>query len=229
MRLYRRRAFGDLASFHVLDTRQYRTDQPCGDGNRAPCPEMLSESATLMGKRQREWLFRGLDESEALWNVLAQQVMMARVDRGPGEPQLFSMDQWPGYEFERRRVLRHFKESGVSNPVVLTGDIHTHWCNQLSADLERPDGPPVAAEFVGTSISSGGDGTPNPGLADRLRVENPFVHYNSAQRGYVRCEVTRATWRTDYRVLDFVTRPGSPVRNGASFILEAGRPALIRL
>lgn len=32
MRLYRRLTFGDLAEFSVLDTRQYRSDHPCGDG-----------------------------------------------------------------------------------------------------------------------------------------------------------------------------------------------------
>ena len=45
------------------------------------------------------------------------------VDRKAGDEVTHSMDQWPGYEMERRRVLNHFHEQRVSNPVVLTGDM----------------------------------------------------------------------------------------------------------
>ena len=38
IRIYRPFTYGKLASFFVLDTRQYRTDQACGDGVKAPCP-----------------------------------------------------------------------------------------------------------------------------------------------------------------------------------------------
>lgn len=37
MQLYRTLPLGRLADFYVLDTRQYRDDQPCGDGDKAPC------------------------------------------------------------------------------------------------------------------------------------------------------------------------------------------------
>ena len=50
MRLYRRLRFGDLAEFNALDTRQYRSDQPCGDGNKPPCPEALNPQATMMAR-----------------------------------------------------------------------------------------------------------------------------------------------------------------------------------
>src|SRR5262245_2265884 len=67
MRLYRRLRFGDLAEFNVLDTRQYRDDQPCGDGNKPLCPEALNPQATMMGEAQERWLFNNLDRSKALW------------------------------------------------------------------------------------------------------------------------------------------------------------------
>ena len=86
MLLYRRLEFGRLASFHVLDTRQYRTDQPQGDGVKPPHPVLLDPRATIMGDRQRTWLFDGLQRSPAAWNVLTQQVMVAPVDRTPDWP-----------------------------------------------------------------------------------------------------------------------------------------------
>ena len=45
MQLYRRVHWGGLATFHMLDTRQYRTDQPCGDGFRSDCAERLDPAA----------------------------------------------------------------------------------------------------------------------------------------------------------------------------------------
>lgn len=226
MQLYRRAAFGRLAEFFVLDTRQFRTDQPCGDGLKPPCAESMSPEATILGGKQRDWLFRGLEASAGAWNVLAQQVMMARVDRVEGPDQKFSMDQWPGYEMDRRRVLKHFAEKRVANPVVLTGDIHSNWANELLVDFEGPESRVVATEFVGTSISSGGDGVNEPKRNQMLLSENPFVKFHNAQRGYVRCEITPKQWRTDYRVVPFVTRPGAPVETRKSFIIESGRPQL---
>jgi len=226
MKIHRRLPFGRLAEFHVLDTRQYRTNQPCGDGNKVPCDEVMNPAATLLGKRQRNWLFDGLERSPAAWNVLAQQVMMARVDRTPGDAAAYSMDQWPGYEVERRQVLNHFRTQRVSNPVVLTGDIHTNWANELLADFDQLDGRPVATEFVGTSISSSGDGIRVPKYLDSLLSENPFVKFHNAERGYVRCEVTLGQWRTDYRVVEYVTRPGAPLVTRRSFVVQSGNPRL---
>jgi len=228
MLLYRRLAYGTLAQFHVLDTRQYRTDQPCGDGNRPPCPETLNPKATALGEKQRDWLFTGLERSPTAWNVLAQQIMMARVDRTAGPEVTMSMDQWPGYEIERRRVLRHFHDKKIGNPIVLTGDIHTNWANELINDFDRPDSTVVGTEFVGTSISSGGDGVAQVKKQDQLLSENPFVKFHNAERGYVSCEVTPSQWRTHYRTVEYVSRPGAPLKTRASFVVESGRPMLQR-
>ncbi len=229
MQLYRRLAYGRLADFHVLDTRQYRTPQPCGNGNKPPCDEAINPDATLLGAAQRDWLFKGMIDSPAEWNILAQQVMMARVDRKVGEDEAYSMDQWPGYEIERRRILNFLEEAKIRNPVVLTGDIHTNYANELLVDFDNLESRNVGTEFVGTSISSGGDGTANPKNLERFLSENPFVKFHNAERGYVRCEVTPDAWRTDYRSVPFVTKPGAQLNTRASFLVESGRPRLERI
>ena len=228
MRLHRRVPFGRLVDFHVLDTRQYRTDQPCGDGNKLPCEESLNPDATLLGGEQRQWLMRGLERSPAQWNVLAQQVMMAPVDRKPGPELTRSMDQWPGYEAERRRLLEFFRQRKIANPVVLTGDIHTNWANELLAS-ENPESEPVAAEFVGTSISSGGDGRQAPPSLSELLAENPFVKFHNTERGYVSCEITPREWKSHFRTVEYVTRPGAPLNTRASFALQNGSSRLLRI
>ncbi len=226
MKLYRNVPFGRLADFFVLDTRQYRTDQPCGEGKKPLCDEAMDPSNTLLGKRQRNWLFNGLQRSETEWNILAQQVMMARVDRTAGPEIGYSMDQWPSAEMERRRILKFMHDREIRNPVVLTGDIHSNWANELIADFDELDSATVATEFVGTSISSGGDGPRNPNDLDELYSENPFVKFHNTERGYVSCQVSEKEWRTDYRTVEYVTRRGAPINTRASFVLENGRPKL---
>jgi alkaline phosphatase D len=223
MQLYRRIAFGRLAQFDVLDTRQYRTDQPCGDGTKPPCGGELNPEATLLGDKQEAWLLDGLAKSPATWNVLAQQVMMARVDQTPGEKESYSMDQWPGYETNRCRILKFYAERKVANPIVIAGDIHSNWANDLLVNFDDLGGRAVATEFVGTSIASGGDGTARPSRLDGILADNPFVKFHNAQRGYVRCEATPRQWKTDFQVVEYVTRPGAPQSTAASFVVEAGR------
>jgi alkaline phosphatase D len=226
MQLYRRIPFGRLAQFDVLDTRQYRTDQPCGDGTKPPCGGELDPEATILGQSQESWLLGGLSKSRATWNILAQQVMMARVDQASGDRESYSMDQWPGYEMNRRRILKFFAERKIANPIVLTGDIHSNWANDLLLNFDDLDSRPVAAEFVGTSISSSGDGNPTPARLESILAENPFVKFHNTQRGYVRCHATPKQWKTDFQVVEYVTRPGAPINTAASYILEAGRPGL---
>jgi alkaline phosphatase D len=228
MQLYRKISYGNLVDFFVLDTRQYRTDQPCGDGRKFPCAQALSPKASLLGNAQREWLFNGLSRSTARWKVLAQQVMMARVDRSEGEGQEFSMDQWPGYEMERRRILQVLKDRKIQNPVVLTGDIHSNWANELCVHTDEEHREPVAAEFVGTSLSSGGDGREIPQFLDQTLAQNPFVKFHNAERGYVNCALSKRDWRSDYRVMKFVTKPNGPVTTRASFVVESGSSKILK-
>jgi alkaline phosphatase D len=223
MQLYRKASFGRLAELLVLDTRQYRSDQPAGGGTGL-ADAALDPQQTLLGARQRAWLQAVLRGSPAAWHVLAQQVMMAMVDRLTGEGQRYSTDQWPGYARERMELVRFLAEHRVPNPVVLTGDIHSNWVNDLRVDDRKADTPVVAAEFVGTSITSGGNGTDRPAGLDALLAENPCVRFHNRQRGYVRCTVTPAAWRSDFVVVEDILKPGGRATTRASFVVEAGHP-----
>jgi alkaline phosphatase D len=226
MKIYRRVGFGRLAEFFVLDTRQYRTDQPCGDGNKPACDAVYDPKATILGDEQEKWLHNSLGASQARWNVVAQQVPIARTDMAIGDAVTYSMDKWPGYEMNRRRLLKFFHDKRVSNPIALAGDMHTNWANDLIADFDDLQSKVVAAEFVGTSISSGGDGEAEPKNLDKLLSENPFVKFHNRQRGYIHCEASAKTWRSDYRIVPFVTRPGAPITTRASFVVEDQRPGI---
>ena len=227
MQLYRRVAFGRLAQFEMLDTRQYRTDQPNGDGKKPLVDGALDPHGTLLGDKQERWLMADLLGSTANWNILAQQVMMARVNLASAESPAFSMDQWPGYDVARKRLLSFLAERRVPNPVVLTGDIHTNWVNDLKVDFDREDDAVVATEFVGTSISSGGNGTQEPKNLASILSENPFVRFHNGERGYVSCTLTPTEWRSDFRVVEYVDRPGAPLITRKSYVIESGKAGAV--
>jgi alkaline phosphatase D len=226
MQLYRRIAFGELVSFDVLDTRQYRDDQAAGDGNKPPNPEQADPSRTLTGAAQERWLFRGFSRTRAKWNVLAQQLFFAQRDTRQGATEGYSMDSWDGYLGSRGRVLSALQQYDVSNPIVISGDVHANWASDLLADFDDPNSAVVGSEFVGTSISSGGNGSDVNADTPTILAENPHIKFFNNLRGYVRCSVTRDEWRADYRVLPFVSRPGAAVSTRASFVVQDGSPGL---
>jgi alkaline phosphatase D len=226
MPLYRRLRFGDLVELNLLDTRQYRDDQPCdedaGGGRVVTCPERVDPRRTILGSHQRRWLLDGLDRSQARWNVLAQQVVMAELDLHPGPGRAWWSDAWDGYAADRDRILRFLWARQPANPVVLTGDIHAFFVNDLRLPGRGPDAPVVATELVGTSISSGA--SKSSGFRKHLR-DNPHIRFfESRLRGYTRCTVIRDRWYADLRVVDTIERPGAPVRTLASYVVESGRP-----
>ena len=226
MPLFRRLRFGRLLDMHVLDTRQYRSDQPCGDGSKPRCAEALAVAQTMMGAEQERWLERGLHDSKARWNVLANQVMIAQVKRGTPEAPTYSMDKWDGYVSARERLLKVLASAPPSNPIVVTGDIHSNWAAELKTNFDDPSSRTVAPEFIGTSMSSGGDGT--DGSFDRIQPMNPHVKFQNARRGYVTLELTPRECRAAYRIVPYVTKPGAPVSTLASFTVESGTPIINR-
>ncbi len=224
MQLYRKASFGKLADFFVLDTRQYRTDQPNNDGLKPLNENALNANNSLLGKQQRSWLDSSLVASTSKWNVLAQQVMMGMVEIATQRTTGFSMDQWPGAAAERMNLMSFLAERRIANPVVLTGDIHSNWVNNLRVDDRKGEQPIVATEFVGTSISSGGNGAREVQQLADLKSRNPCVQYHNRQRGYVRCTVTPKNWRSDYVVVEDVLKPDGRIAVHQSFVVESGVP-----
>ena len=98
--------------------------------------------------------------------------------------------------------------------------------NDLKANFADPASATLATEFVGTSISSDGDGGDN--TIDALRPGNPHIKFFSNRRGFVQCELTRREWRTDYQEVPYVSTPGAPLVTRATFVVESGQPGAVQ-
>jgi alkaline phosphatase D len=212
--------WGRLATFHLLDTRQFRDDQACGDSWQI-CADAGSAGRSITGAEQEAWLLDGLARRDATWDVLAQQVFFAQRRKPDGTE---DMDTWSGYRASRDRLQRGWQERGVRNPLVLTGDVHSSWANDLKADYRVPGSRTVGTELVCTSISSGGDGTPETAVTDP--ASNPHLRFYSDRRGYVRATVGRGAVQADFRAVPHVSRPGAAASTLASFTIVDGEPGL---
>ena len=234
LQLYRNLAFGDLLSMNVLDTRQYRSHRApasCALSERVDgyCPSALDPSRTIQGEAQQTWLLDNLSQSRARWNVLANQVPFAPNDTN-ADPLIRTLggEKWDGYPFDRQKVLDLLVTRGLRNMVVITGDVHQNFVRNVPPDHIRLDAAPVATEFVGTSISSGGDRTLTTTFGGN--ANNPHLRFQDNHHGYVRCVVKRDVWQSDYRVVPSVTSSDDGgISTLASFVVENGRPGAERV
>ncbi|GAA3300685.1 alkaline phosphatase D family protein [Dactylosporangium vinaceum] len=218
--LYRRVQWGQLAVFHMLDTRQFRNDQACGDGWKV-CADADLATRSLPGTAQEAWLLDGLGQHLAKWDIVGQQVFFARQFDAAGAG---NMDAWDGYRASRAPIQQGWVDRGVRNPLILTGDVHAAWANNLKADYADPDSAVIGTELVCTSITSGGNGTADTTIPNA--ATNPHLRFYSNRRGYVRTSITPARVTADFRGVATVTEHGAAASTLQSFAVLDGRPGL---
>ena len=234
MRIYDRFTFGDLIEISMLDGRQYRSRAACyapphkgashfeSDAN---CPERRDAGRSMLGFAQEAWLHSALAHSKAQWNVVAQDVLMAQYRIKKDNNFAFSTDDWDGYPANRARLLKRIQDTRVSNPVIVGGDAHSFFANDLRIDFEDPAAPVVATEFVTTSIAS--YGPPYDIIAQAL-PDNPHVHFfESRRRGYLSVDLERARMSVRMQVVSDAADPNATVSTLKAFAVEAGRPGAV--
>ncbi|WP_214408962.1 alkaline phosphatase D family protein [Sphaerisporangium fuscum] len=226
IKINRRVSWGSLATFHLLDTRQFRSDQPCGDGMRSGCDERLGQERAMLGDDQLKWLTAGLRDSTGTWDLVAQQIILGQRDYHLGPGRELNVDAWDGYPAERDRLLAALASSRTGNNVVLTGDAHVASAADLVTDFDDPDSRKVGVELVGTSISSDGDGYHDPARNAALLMENPQLRFVNERRGYIVCRATPEELKADFRTLDYISRRGAPAKTAASFTVPSGERVL---
>ena len=200
-RLYRRLLHGDLLDIIVLDTRiEGRDEEP------STTDEAYDEDRQMLGEDQEDWLLERLSASPSRWKLLAQQVVMGQwsvAQDDQGRPRPLNTDSWDGYQASRRRILERVVADAIDGVVVLTGDVHSSWANDLAVDFTTyiPENRlgSVAVEAVCPGITSPGQG----GLSGALQTFNPHIRWgDSGRRGFVLAHATHQELQCDWYLLD---------------------------
>jgi alkaline phosphatase D len=221
--------YGDLLRVHLLDTRQYRTDQRCGQAETKPCRTIDDKGPSeIIGSEQEAWLGQGMTR-DFRWHLLGQQVMVMPFrypeSRADG---VTNMDSWSGYPAARARLVKSIQDRRLTNVVVATGDVHKHHAGVIPSRDDDFLSKPVATEYVGTSIATGGDGSDIPAGWEKVLAENPHTTLLNDRRGYQVFTIGRKEWRTDVIAIDRIsTRDGKRSTIG-SFVTLPERPGAER-
>lgn len=229
--IHRAFTFGDLVDLTVLDTRQYRTAQPSGEGlGNLPRafgggPQLdgaFDPDAQMLGEEQEDWLFDRLRSTTARWNLIAQQSVIAEVNRRPDDPDGgFSMDAWDGYVVPRQRLLDVVADDAVSNPVFLGGDIHTSAVLDVHRDPTDAATPVVATELIAPSLSAIELLSPEARAGAQA---NPHIHlYDIEHRGWLLVEIGPDEVRASFRYTD-TTAPDAEATDGTRWTITGGTP-----
>lgn len=233
-RLFRRFQFGQLAQIDMLDTREYRDPQVRGtvvdDGPRR------DPARQILGAEQEAWFAEGFGAEQVRWNIVAQQILMARLNTAsdPEAPVVFSAGTWDGYQAGQQRmfdVVAASQSRGTSrNFFVLSGDVHCSYVSDIGVDTLDPTSPVIGAEITSTSVTSAQDFDPEANERRQVRRRvNPSLKWADLHCGYVLCDIRSDVLRADVRVVDKVSSHEDPVFTGASFEAYDGVPGIVQV
>jgi alkaline phosphatase D len=219
-RIYRKFRMGELADLYMMDTRlQGREEQDGANTN---------PNRTLLGQQQLNWFLNGMDTSTTRWQIMGQQVMMAPLNANPlpiGGPIYPNDDQWDGYPAERRKIWDTVLVKNIPNFVVLTGDIHTSWANDLPANnYNATTGAGSAGvEFVATSITS--QGSPLPVGQSVIQSINRHMKFiDLSNHGYVLLDINKNRTQGEFWFVNTIaTRGGTESYNSGWFVNNGER------
>jgi len=203
IRIWRQFIWGNLMNLMMIDTRLYDRDKQVTLGS----PNLNDTTRQMIGPIQRAWLESQLANSTQKWNVIGQQVMFAplKVFNNP-----VNLDQWDGYPAERNRIMNFIMNNNIPNPVILTGDIHTSWANDIP--YQNYNGTTGAGsmgvEFVATSVTTpGADFISNLSSfgVTLIKSQNPHMKFiDLTRRGYVILDLNHQRAQGDFYFVDRV-------------------------
>lgn len=211
VQFFRRFSFGDLADLSIIETRQNRSQQVPTTVGGAPNPALSDPARHLPEPAQLEWLTSGVTTSAKAWHLIGNQTVFTRVFRTPRAGvvpgQVFNADQWDGYQSDQRTLLDAM-EGSTTDSVVLTGDIHSSWANDLPTDYEAyrtSRASSVGVEFVCPSITSDGfkevlgSAATAQAVTSAFQAANPWVRYlEGIGHGFAVLDVTPDRVQTDF-------------------------------
>ena len=211
----------------------------------------------MLGDDQIKYITDTLAASKAAgkpWRMLANQVVIGRVNTPDMTPHVDEAaiqaiepvwdgvrdfvelskyglplypDSWDGYPVARDRFYDSLDAAGVEDVLVVTGDAHEFWVN----DLTKADGTRMGVEIGTTSVSSDTIGSfLGEAAADYallMTQTNPDVrYYNAVHNGYTDLEITRKEVVAHLVAVDNVTSPEYGAFEVATFAIQPVKESL---
>ncbi len=213
------------------------TLQTAEDVERFKRDILLDETREMLGAAQIDYIDRTLRNSVASgqpWRLIANQVTMAKVTAPDLTPHVeeadlvelekqwdqarayvkssalglpLNFDAWDGYPAARERFYDVARNAGENGMIVVTGDTHTWWAN----DLTDRHGGQMGVELGTHSVTSpspygksflGGKGAEYALLTNR---DNKDVRYLSGEHhGFIHLTVTKEAARAEFRAVDTI-------------------------
>ena len=217
-------------------------------------------SRSMLSADMETFLTSSLETSRAEsqpWRLIGNQIPIARThvpdvasrleqeagqryDSLPDSHRLFSrlgqldlplyLDTWDGYPAARERFYQQCRAAGTSDLIVLTGDSHAFWANELFSD----SGQRMGVELGTAGITSPGDfenyGPDGAAAFDRLVAEHnrEVTWTDCTHRGFVKLMLTPSSAKADYVVVDNVESRqfGSSILRSVDIVKRDGSVAL---
>ncbi|WP_373518619.1 alkaline phosphatase [Pricia sp.] len=133
----------------------------------------------------------------------------------------YNLDAWDGYPVERERLFSLLKGK---NTVVLAGDTHNAWNN----DLLDSGGNKIGEEFACSSVTSPGfEGLFGDDPDTIMGIERAFTllidnlkYFDASRRGYVMAGFTSGSATASYRFVDTIDSENYLVFEGKNAVLN---------
>lgn len=219
--------WGQLADLWLLDTRQFRSSNPCF-GWHSPlkgrvlwrCDATKGGERTVLGQPQERWLAEALAASTGAWRLIAQttQISPGQIST-PWGPLVYA-DGWDAFPTARERLMAAIAQPRVPDVVCLGGDVHRHVAANLRLHPGDPASAIIASELVASSITTRGL---SELITQWMKSSNPdLLHLRSDERGYALLDITPQRLRCEFRATAHPVRAHSTFHTQATYVVERG-------
>ncbi len=227
---------GSLAQINLLDTRQFKdSEEVCAsesDSNFAfgvfqkYCPSVEEYNRYMIGLEQEYWLIDKMINSGRKWNIIASSIMMTQFKMEHNQELYQYLQSWSGYPAERERILNAIEINKISNPICLSGDIHSSLVSYVQKlDTDKT----IMPEFVGTSISSLWPEQLAIPMIESLDKNEHVKYFEHMKRGYMHCNLSKDFFNVEMKYIDQIETYGGKVVEKVLFQVKDGSPIIHKL